>query len=233
MNAIAQKLRATTQAFASSFQAQFDGLKAPQQGVVGGAGPAPARMLQVPRDQTTLQAAVDAAQAGERVVLAAGVYNCRVLIKNKQVEIVGVAQGGRVVLEYEGNSSVVLVKGAAATVTLSDLTIRHRGGADGRIYGAVMAAGGSTVQVEACDLSSKAGAGVYAQQEGTDLQFSNCTVHNCKNSGVQTSSKAKATVKGCTSRDNGLHGIQVFGGASATLRGKNVHRQPEGRHMCP
>ena len=92
-----------------------------QQGVVGGAVPA----LHVPRDHTTLQAAVDAAQAGERVVLAAGVYNGKVSIRNKQVEIVGVAQGGRVVLECEGNGSAVVVQGAAATVTLSNLTMRQ------------------------------------------------------------------------------------------------------------
>ena len=134
------------QALALSFQAQFDGLKAQQQGMAGGAGPALVGSLHVPRDHTTLQAAVDAAQAGERVVLAARVYNGNVLIVDKQVEIVGVAQGGRVVLEYEGNHNIVAVTGAAATVTLSNLTIRHRGGVtDGLNYGAVMAFGGSTV----------------------------------------------------------------------------------------
>jgi parallel beta-helix repeat protein len=203
-----------------AFQAQIDGLNAQQQGVVGGAGPASARVLHVPRDHTTLQAAVDAAQAGERVVLAAGVYNGNVTIVNKQVEIVGVAQGGRVVLEYKGNVNVVLVQGAAATITLSNLTIRHRGGvANGSSYGAIIADGGSTVQVEGCDLSSEAGSGVYAQGEGTDLRLKDCTVHNCKNSGVLIALKAKATVEGCTSRDNGFSGIQVQRGASATLRG--------------
>jgi parallel beta-helix repeat protein len=201
------------QELTAAFQAQL-------QGVVGGAGPAPAQVLHVPRDHTTLQAAVDAAQAGERVVLAAGVYNGRVRINNKQVEIVGVAQGGRVVLEYEGDSSVVAVTGAAATATLSNLTIRPRGGVtDGSKYGAIFALGGSTVQVEGCDLSSEGGGGVYAQDEGTDLRLKDCTMHNCKSNGVMISRKAKATVEGCTSRDNRMAGITVLDGASATLRG--------------
>ena len=193
--------------------------------MAGDAGPGPAQVLHVPRDHTTLQAAVGAAQAGERVVLAAGVYNGRVSIRNKhmnkQVEIVGVAQGGRVVLEYTGNHNIVGVSsGAAATVTLSNLTIRHRGGVtDGVSYGAIAACEGSTVQVEGCDLSSEGGAGVYSQGEGTDVRLKDCTVHNCKDCGVLISDKANATVEGCTSRDNKSHGIIVQDGASATLQG--------------
>jgi pectin methylesterase-like acyl-CoA thioesterase len=163
--AIEQKMATQRQELTASFRAEMAAaFQAQQQGVGGGAGPAPARVLHVPRDHATLQAAVNAAQAGERVVLAAGVYNGRVIIHNKQVEIVGVAQGGRVVLEYEGNSSVMYVTGAAATVTLSNLTIRHRGGVtNGLNYGAILACGGSTVQVEGCDLSSEAGCGVCVQ----------------------------------------------------------------------
>ena len=86
-----QRQELTTQLMAA-FQAEMAAaFQAHQQVVVGGAGLVPARVLHVPRDHTTLQAAVDAAQAGERVVLAAGVYNGEVYINNKQVEIVGVA----------------------------------------------------------------------------------------------------------------------------------------------
>ena len=87
------------------------------------------------------------------------------------------------------------------------------------------------MQVEGCDLSSEAGVGVYAQQEGTNLRLSNCTVHNCKDNGVQITSKAKATLEGCTSRDNRLSGIQVQRGASATLRG-NTCTGNQRRGIC-
>ena len=60
---------------------------------------------------------------------------------------------------------------------------------------------------------------MYAQDEGTDLRLKDCTVHNCKEAGVQIADKAKATVEGCTSRDNRMSGIHVQKGASATLRG--------------
>ena len=132
------------------------------------------------------------------------------------------------VLEYEGNSSVVEVGGAAATVTLSNLTIRHR---DGISCGAIFAFGGSTVQVEGCDLSSEGGGGVCAQDEGTDLRLKDCTVHNCKQAGVMIALKAKATVEGCTSRDNRRSGIQVQQGASATLRG-NTCTGNQGHGIC-
>ena len=121
------------------------------------------------------------------------------------------------VLEYEGNGAVIWVSGATTTITLSNLTIRQRGGVtDGSKYGAVGAKRGSTVQV---DLSSEVGCGVTAQEEGTDLRLKDYTMHNCKEVGVQISSNAKATVEGCTSRDNRLSGIQVQRGGSATLRG--------------
>ena len=216
-----QTQTATFQAQMAAIQTQVSAIVAGgAQGAVAADGAAPARVLHVPRDHATVQAAVDAADAGDRVVVAAGVYSGKVRILNKQVEIVGVAQGGRVVLEYEGNDHAVCVTGAAATVTLSNLTIRQRGGVtNGKNYGAISAVGGSTVQVEGCDLSSEAGAGVGALQEGTDLQLTNCTVHNCNDSGVQISINATAAVEGCTSRDNGRDGITVQRGASATLRG--------------
>ena len=75
------------------------------------------------------------------------------------------------------------------------------------------------MQVEGCDLSSEAGSGVYAQGERTDLRLKDCTVHNCKEIGVVISSKAKATVEGCTSCVNQGTGIQVQLGGVATLRG--------------
>ena len=123
-------------------------------------------------------------------------------------------------------------KGAAAIVTLSNLTIRQRGGVtNGRNYGAILANGGSTLQVEGCDLSSEGGSGVYAQQEGTDLRLKDCTVHNCKEVGVMISHKAKATVEGCTSRDSQGTGIQVQLGGSATLRG-NTCTGNQGHDIC-
>ena len=79
------------------------------------------------------------------------------------------------VLEYEGDGDVVYVHGA--TATLSNLTIRHRGGGtNGHSYAAIVALRGSTVQVEGCDLSSAGGGGVGAQGEGTDLRLKDCTV---------------------------------------------------------
>ena len=73
-----------------------------------------------------------------------------------------------------------------------------RGGVtDGNNYGAIAACEGSTVQVEGCDLSSEAGSGVYAEDEDTDLRLKDYSMHNCNESGVVISQKAKATTEGC------------------------------------
>ena len=178
----------------------------------------PTRVLHVPREHSTVQAAVDAAQPGERVLLAAGVYNESVKIRQKHVDIVGAGTAGSVVLRYSGDANVVSVRGVA-NVSLSNLTIRHRGGARAHtVRGAILARGGSTVQVEGCDLCSQAGCGVYASQEGTYLRLEGCTIHDCKESGIVISDRATATVQCCTSNDNIVSGIQLQDGSSATLR---------------
>ena len=184
----------------------------------------PTRVLHVPSEHSTLQAAVDVAQAGERVMLAPGVYNGRVRIHNKHVDIVGMGGGGSVVLEYTGDGNVVSIKGVAANVSLSNLTIRHRGGTtQNKIFGAILLIGGSKVQVEGCDLNSQAGGGVYAMQEGTDLRLKCCTVHDCTHSGIMISSGATATVEDCTSHNNVMSGIQLQDGSTATLRRNTCH----------
>ena len=227
-----QKQEITTQLI-SAFQPEIDDLKEQLEAVAQqhDSNFAPVDVLHVPRDHATLQAAVDASKAGDRVVLAAGIYNGKTIINNKQVEILGAPKGGRVVLEYKGNGNVVLVKGATSTATLSNLTIRHRGGVTDTNYGAVGAIGGSTVQVEACEMSSEGGGGVYSRQEGSDLRLHKCMVHNCRDVGVLISSKAKATVEGCTICSNGSNGITVQRGASAILR-NNACTDNKGDGLC-
>ena len=57
-------------------------------------------------------------------------------------------------------------------------------------------------------------------------------MHNCKECGVLVSYKAKATVEGYTSRDNGMDGIQVQPGACAMLQGNTCTRnQGDGINM--
>ena len=73
--------------------------------------------------------------------------------------------------------------------------------------------------MESCDASSDAGAGIYVEGEGSDLRLRDCTVHDCLQSGIHVSLKARATVEGCTVRANKVHGVEVQRGGSATLRG--------------
>ena len=74
-------------------------------------------------------------------------------------------------------------------------------------------------------------AGVRGMGAAAELRLQDCTMHNCKQSGILFSKEITFLVEGCTSRENVMDGISVTKGASGTLRG-NTCRDNQRHGIC-
>ena len=114
-------------------------------------------LYHVPRDYATVQEAINAAEPGQRVVIAAGLHKGKIAI-DKNVELVGQTRG-EVFLEWNGIGNVISVNDAASA-TLSNLNINQSCEAKYReAYMALDVSGDSNVLCEACDFCSASGHG--------------------------------------------------------------------------
>jgi hypothetical protein len=110
-------------------------------------GLADGAVLPVPGDFATIQAAVDAAQPGDEIVVAAGIYEEQVVI-DKDVTLTGAGRGLTVLLappympytvHVAAYNAVVHVEPPAHEVTIRDLTVdgANRGRVDTRFTGII------------------------------------------------------------------------------------------------
>ena len=191
-----------------TLRAELEALRA-LLGQSGGPGSQAPRALYVPSQYGTIQAAIGAARSGDKIIAAEGLYEERVIIE-KAVELVGV-EGGGVVIEWQGGESVVEFRGTQGPqngqMSMKDVALRHKGTDDGFItkgrdagWGAVMVCAGASAQLERCELTSAAGAGIYAQGEGSRLELHGCVISDCSRSGLHVSQAAEATVDRSQSR---------------------------------
>jgi len=142
-------------------------------------------VLPVPGDFATIQAAVDAAQPDDEIVVAAGVYEEQVVI-NKDVTLTGAGQGLTVLLappympyttHVAAYNAVIHVEPPARAVTIRDLTVdgANRGRVDTRFTGIIYdRVGGICERVEITRLTETpvstalSGIGFYSFSETGD-----------------------------------------------------------------
>ena len=96
--------------------------------VIGiGAGPAlAATTINVPADQPTIQAAIEAASGGDTVVVAPGTYHEHIDFKGKAIEVKSAAGPASTVIDGGGTSVVVVFKSAETRASvLRGFTITH------------------------------------------------------------------------------------------------------------
>jgi predicted outer membrane repeat protein len=93
--------------------------------------PAPAADLHVPRNFPTIQSAIDAANPGDTVLVAPGVYNESILIQNKPLSLIGVKGPQTTIVDAAGlDTYVVGIVGVPGKKTILDgFTIRNGKGA--------------------------------------------------------------------------------------------------------
>lgn len=182
---------------------------------------APAATHKVPQGFASIQAAIDAAAAGDTVLVAKGTYTESVLIQNKAIKLLAkgkVTIDGRLNGAWLGNC----IKVVSAPGTLIDgFTLRHSNTGD--FGGAGLAISSTGVRVE--DVRAFAAAGAGIQAVGADSVFLRCTVYGC-NGGIDTSG-ANVLVDKCKVTNDGARGISV-NGANSVIRNSQVKTIEDG-----
>ena len=179
--------------------------------VLGGSlpnSPVDARVIRVPADFTTIQAGVDAAVAGDSILVTPGSYPEQVNIETAGITLV--ADGGEAVVEsgvpvLAVRSSAVLIAGFSviATSYLSGSPALLLDGEDLRVESCVMSGGWAGVLVlgqseirSSCICESEMG--IQVAESGNQVTLADCDILNNRNLGV-------------------AGGVSVINGAMATL----------------
>lgn len=142
----------------------------------------------------TIQAALDAAEAGDSVVLSPSKYEVRELDIAQQVEIIGKDGGENVEIIASGKYGIRL---SAPTGALRNLQILHQGGNEG---GVVLS--GKLASIVNCGICSRSGPAVSLVGE-SEGRVSDCILHHSQY-GVACNSASKVTIRKCTIRHNAV-----------------------------
>jgi len=192
-------------------------------------------VLQVPGEYPTIQAAVDAAEENDAIMVSPGTYTERLVVTTR-VLIEGVAgpQGELPILCASGNGHVVefatvqAQTGAAAVyrvnpALLRRFVVRHKGMAThNQPYGAILVGPGGVV-LEDCHINSRSGAGIYIEGSGVSCQMERCRIENCVQGGVLVNQGAQIYVNGCSVVQNGTHGVCIQRGAQAIIKESHIN----------
>jgi len=163
-----------------------------------------ADVLHVPKDFATIQAAIDAAQAGDEIVIAAGSYAESLLID------------GQSDLRLRGQGKVTLTgaPGVPPLLSIQDGTdievkrLRFEGSAG---TGVAISGFSSGVALLHCRVSDADGAGIAVEQSDTIL-LEHVDVSGAGLDGLSATLTDFITVRHCTFTDSFNYGIDVDGG---------------------
>ena len=161
-----------------------------------------------------IAAALEAAQGGDRILVAPGHYS-EAIVLTKPVVIVG-----------EGNLSEVTVSVKDANVVqstirfgrLQNLVLHQNGG--GKFFGVNVEAG--SLEIDTCEVTS-ASISCIGVQKGAEVRVRRCKVHGSPQCGITFFSGSKGVVEECEIYDNGFPGIWLEGSGDVTIRSNKIH----------
>lgn len=166
----------------------------------------------------TISSALAAAPSGAAVLIRAGTYNERLVIRRpvKLSAATGAVLSWKSDKPYEAALDVDVSGSADGPVLILGLTIRHYSPSIAQNYGAYVHSPTSRVKFFSCDIASSSGSGIGV--EGGNVTVTSCTIHDCKNHGVlYVGSEATGRVERCIVENCKLNGLLLRDGASPTL----------------
>jgi len=174
---------------------------------------------------STINDAIEGAQAGSTILIPSGVYEEQIDINkpNLTLKAALIIHGdddhddpGVVLIEHmTENPYENTIRISAPNVTVTGLTVRHSSPSVASNYAVRVDSTGS--KLIACSISSKTGSGIGT--EGGDFMVSSCDINFCKRHGVAifpglTSERTSVTsIENCRIRNNGLSGVYARGDA--------------------
>lgn len=165
-------------------------------------------------DHATITEAIEAARAGDRILVRPGLYQ-EALFIDKPLEIIGEGEPGEIEVET-GGKNVLLFKATMGRV--ANLTLRQMGGHD--------AAGVSIVQgrlqLEDCAISSETQVCVWIYS-GADPRVRRTRIAGGKLAGVFVHSDGRGTLEDNEIFEAGDVGVVIDSGGDPTLRRNRIH----------
>ncbi|MBI4880721.1 MAG: right-handed parallel beta-helix repeat-containing protein [Planctomycetes bacterium] len=176
------------------------------------AAPAEGGKLKVPGDHATIQAAVNAAVAGDVVEVSKGTYFENVTITAKSGITLRAKKGDTVTIDAGGSGMPLKIQ-LSNYVTVQGLRLRHTGDSLG-----LMIDTGAFINVTKCTVDDVAGTGISA--EGSGIVIDDCTVKNTGGAGIFLEA-SNSVIRDCTARNSAAQGIVVYGSVN-TIEGNSI-----------
>ena len=177
----------------------------------------------VPEAYPTIQAAIDAADVGDRVLVAAGVYNEALRI-TQHVTIVGASRESTVVQINTSRTACCEIEGGSCM--LANIQLK----ASGTWSEAIDVSGQCRdVLLVDCDLSAANGHAVLASSVSVlqNLVLRGCRLHHSIN-GLLVHTATTVKLESCIIEENTNSGVCISAGSNAMLSGCTVTRNQNG-----
>lgn len=168
---------------------------------------------------TTIGAAIQAAQPGERIRVRPGIYR-EGLVLDKAVEIVGESEDGEVIVEAVGQSALLFRANAGR---VAGLTLRQ-GGGEGEWVAVNIVKG--VLTLEDCTITSQSGACVAIHDNADPHLYCN-HIYGGPGCGVYVYNNGKGRLEDNEIYDNAGAGVEIETGASPTLRRNRIYNNGE------
>ena len=176
-------------------------------------------------DFTTIGAAIEAAQPGDRILVRPGLYE-EGLVIDKPLELLGDGPVADIVIQARGSDAVLF---QANIGRIANLTLRQAGGT-GDWYGVDITQG--RLELEGCDISSQSLACV-AIRNGADPRVRRNHIHRGVQSGVHVYDDGLGLLEDNDIHSNALAGVTIETGGNPTLRRNQIHDgQQSGVYVC-
>jgi len=175
---------------------------------------ADSKILRVPENYSTIQAAVDAANPGDTIQVASGIYFENVKV-GKSVKIVG--EGSETTI-IDGNGTDTVVRVTADGVVISGFTIQ-RGVKDYRYCPGIYLYGSSGATISNNVVSNNS-YGILLERSGDSIVSSNMVIYNHR--GIELVSSSGNIVRDNIVTLNRYDGIYLFSSEGNTIVGNMV-----------